>query len=86
MSNNQKNETETYEIDMKQFKENSKSAKQFSFQTKPKNIGKPEYIRLNIRITQDDDQEEEEEDDVKWHLDHVDRISKEVFYFYIYLI
>jgi hypothetical protein len=75
LSNDQKNETETHQIDMKQFIQNSKSAKQFSFSTKLKNIGKPEHIRLQIHITQDDDDDDDE--DIKWHLDYVDRLLKE---------
>jgi hypothetical protein len=53
---------------MRQFTENSKSAKQYSFPTKFKNIGKPEQIRLKMQITGDDD---DDDDDIKWRLDHV---------------
>jgi hypothetical protein len=63
-----KDETETNEINMRQFTENSKSAKQYSFPTKFKNIGKPEQIRLKMQITGDDD---DDDDDIKWRLDHV---------------
>jgi hypothetical protein len=62
---------------MKQFHEISKVQKQYSFSVKLLNIGKPEQIRLKIETTEND--EEEEEEDIKWHLDHVCRISKNIF-------
>ncbi|CAF0716915.1 unnamed protein product [Adineta steineri] len=77
---NKKNETESYEIDMKPFIENSKSARPYTLPVKLENIGKPKHIRLRMITTQtedDDDDDEEEEDDIKWHLDHIEAIDPE---------
>jgi len=80
-------ETETYEINMKPFIENSKLARQHSVPIKLRNIGKPEQIRLKIHITKNEDDEDDEEEEIKWHLDHVRRISeKNSFYIFIYFM
>ena len=73
LANNGKDQTEFYEINIKEFKKIFKSEKQFSFSVQLKNIGQPDQIRLKMQTT-DDDQEEE---DIKWHLDQVQRESRE---------
>lgn len=86
LTNNEKNQTEFYEIYFKQFKKYFKTDKQYSFTVKLKDIGQPEQIRLKIQTTENDD-DEEEEDDIKWHLDHVDKIlikKKHLQIFYLY--
>ncbi len=78
-------ETETYEINMKPFIENSTLAKQHSFPIKLPNIGKPKQIRLKIHTKENEDDEDNEEEDIKWYLDRVRRISERKYFFYFYL-
>jgi len=73
LANNGKDQTEIYEINMKEFNQHLKSNKQYEFSVKLKNIGQPEQIRLKIQTTDDEDDDEDEED-IKWHLDHVEKI------------
>ncbi len=69
LANDQDDETETSEVNIKQFDQTSKSERQYSFFIKLKNIGKPEQIRFKMFNKENDDDEEEE--DIKWYLDHV---------------
>ncbi len=77
IANDEDDETETYEINMKRFNENSKGERQYSFPVQLEDIGKPEQIRLKM---------DAEEKDIKWDLDHVYRISKNICSIYIYFI
>jgi hypothetical protein len=68
LANDEDDETETSEVNIKQFDQTSKSERQYSFFIKLKNIGKPEQIRFKMFSKENDDDEEE---DIKWYLDHV---------------
>lgn len=67
LSENGTQETEEYEIEMRDFPQCFKSGRQDSFRAKLRNIGKPQQIRLILEIQGDDDNEH----DIKWELDHV---------------
>jgi len=67
-NNDDDDEKEIYQINIKQ----SSTDKKYSFTVK--DIGKPEQIRLKIYTTDDDDDNE----DIKWYLDHVRNISKNI--------
>ena len=84
ISKNGRNQTETYEINMKKFNKHFKTDKQYVFSVKLKDIGQPEQIRLKMQ-TKDDD-EDEDDDDIKWQLDHVNRIVHENFRHSIYIV
>ena len=62
---NGKDETEQYEIEMKDFPQFFKSGRQDSFPAKLRNIGQPKQIRLLLEVTGKTNEE------IKWHLDHV---------------
>ncbi|CAF3277422.1 unnamed protein product [Rotaria socialis] len=65
-------ETEQYEIEMKDFPQHFKSGQHDSFRTKLRNIGTPQKIRLILEITGNDD---DDNDDIKWQLDHIELID-----------
>lgn len=73
ISKNQNKQTEIYEITKKQFDQNSKEDKQYSFKINLKDIGKPEEIKLKIYTADDDDDENDDDEDenIRWYLDHV---------------
>ncbi|CAF4689781.1 unnamed protein product, partial [Rotaria sp. Silwood2] len=70
-----KDETEQYEIEMRDFPQYFKSDRQHSFRSKLRNIGKPKQIRLILELTGNDDDDDDDDDDIKWQLDHVELID-----------
>ncbi|CAF3685342.1 unnamed protein product [Rotaria sp. Silwood1] len=76
ISDNGKDETEQYEIKMKDFPQYFKSGRQDSFRTKFRNIGKPKQIRLILELRGHDD--DDDDDDIKWQLDYIELIDPKI--------